>query len=76
MSSPITIIHTGHAAHTVTIVGVPGPAGPPGPPGAGSGGAPLISADAANRLKPGSDGGLHVADTLSDPVAYYILAKS
>lgn len=43
MSSPITIIHTGHAA---------------------------------NRLKPGSDGGLHVADTLSDPVAYYILAKS
>lgn len=74
MSGPITIIHTGHAAHTVTIVGVPGPAGPPGPPG--SGGAPLISSDADNRLKTGSDSGLHVADTLSDPVAYYILAKS
>ncbi|PAX17097.1 hypothetical protein CLI92_06000 [Vandammella animalimorsus] len=74
--SIVTIINHGARANLVTIVGVPGPAGPPGPPGAGSGGAPLISADAANRLKPGRDGGLHVADTLSDPVAYYILAKS
>ena len=74
--SIVTIINHGARANLVTIVGVPGPAGPPGPPGAGSGGAPLISSDADNRIKAGSDGGLHVADTLSDPVAYYILAKS
>lgn len=74
--SIVTIINHGASANLVTIVGIPGPAGPPGPPGAGSGGAPLISSDADNRLKTGSDGGLHVADTLSDPVAYYILAKS
>ena len=50
--------------------------GDPGPPGAGSGGAPLISADADNRLIAGSDSGLYVRDDLTpDPLAYYLLAK-
>ena len=50
--------------------------GDPGPPGAGSGGAPLISADADNRITTGSDSGLYVRDDLTpDPLAYYLLAK-
>lgn len=40
-------------------------------------GAPAsISEDPDNRLKRGSDGGLHVSDTLSpDPLMYYLLAR-
>ena len=74
--STITIINHCGRAQVVTLVGVQGPPGPPGPPGAGAGGAPLISADADNRLTTGSDAGLYVRDDLvPDPLAYYILAK-
>ncbi|AVO33692.1 hypothetical protein [Ottowia oryzae] len=56
----------------VTVVGVRGPQGGPG----GGGNAPAISADPDNRIREGSDGGLHVLDNLiPDPLAYYILAK-
>lgn len=55
----------------VTVVGVRGPQGGPG-----GGNAPAISADPDNRIREGSDGGLHVLDNLiPDPLAYYILAK-
>ena len=71
--SLITVIEHCERAQIVTIVGVQGP---PGPPGAGAGGAPLISADADNRITTGSDAGLYVRDDLvPDPLAYYILAK-
>ena len=71
--SIITVIEHCERAQIVTIVGVQGP---PGPPGAGAGGAPLISADADNRITTGSDAGLYVRDDLvPDPLAYYILAK-
>lgn len=58
-----------------------GPPGPPGPQGAagapGKDGQTNISADTPNRLRLGSDGGLYVPDDLvTDPLAYYILAKS
>lgn len=53
-----------------------GEQGPPGPPGPGADGSPIISTDADNRIKQGTDGGLHVLDDLTpDPLAYYILAK-
>lgn len=42
-----------------------------GPPGVTP-----ISADANNRLTTGTDGGLHVPDIMTDPLAYYILAKA
>ena len=46
--------------------------GPPGP----SASEAQISADPDNRLKPGSDGGLYVADTyIPDPLAYYLLER-
>lgn len=39
-------------------------------------GTPQISSDADNRLTTGSDGGLYVPEMVSDPLAYYILAKA
>ena len=60
----------------LTVVTVVGVRGPQGGSGAGTGTNPLISADPDNRLKEGTDGGLHVSDDLiPDPLAYYILAK-
>ena len=60
----------------VVTLGEQGPPGPPGLDAPGSGGTPIISADPANRLIQGNDGGLHVLDDLvPDPLAYYILAK-
>lgn|GEM_PF-5466812 len=54
--------------------------GPPGPPGRDSpdaDGPPVISTNPDNRIRRGTDGGLHVLDKLSpDPLAYYILARS
>ena len=47
--------------------------------GTGTGGpgiTKLVSTDAGNRARLGSDGAVFVADTLNpDPLAYYILAK-
>lgn len=46
-----------------------------GPRGLGAGEA-QISTDPDNRLKPGSDGGLYVADTfIPDPLTYYLLER-
>lgn len=69
---------------TVTVsAGVPGPRGAkgekgekgdPGAPGAPGG---TLSADAENRARPGNDGGLYVPEwDGTDPLAYYILARS
>ena len=58
------IVHPGGVAN-VTVVNQGGTATPP-----------AISADPDNRIREGSDGGLHVLDNLiPDPLAYYILAK-
>jgi hypothetical protein len=68
--SMVTIINNGGRVQVVTTVGRV-----PAQPG-GGGTVPAISADPDNRLKTGSDGGLHVQDSLTpDPLAYYILAK-
>lgn len=46
-----------------------------GPRGPGASEA-QISTDPDNRLKPGSDGGLYVADAfIPDPLAYYLLER-
>lgn len=47
--------------------------GPPGPPGLGA----TVSPNPDNRLVVAGDGGLYVPNDLAtDPLAYYILAKS
>ena len=71
--SIVTNIRNNGQLTVVTVVGVRGPQGGPG----GGGNAPAISADTNNRIREGSDGGLHVLDDFSpDPLAYYILAKA
>ena len=68
--SMVTIINNGGRVQVVTTVGRV-----PAQPG-GGGAVPAISADPDNRIKQGTDGGLHVLDDFSpDPLAYYILAK-
>lgn len=54
-------------------LGIPGPPGPPGPPGdIGN-----ISNDPGNALVAGTDQGLYVPDDIpTDPLAFYILARS
>ena len=70
--SIVTNIRNNGQLTVVTVVGVRGPQGGPG-----GGNAPAISADPDNRIKQGTDGGLHVLDDFSpDPLAYYILAKA
>lgn len=55
--------------------GVPGKKGDPGEKG-DPGPAAFVSADANNMTREGTDGGLFTPDLVSDPLAYYILAKS
>lgn len=55
--------------------GVPGKKGDPGEKG-DPGPAAFVSADANNMTRVGTDGGLYTPDLVSDPLAYYILAKS
>lgn len=63
------------AEPTVHVLEVGGQ-GPPGPPGDGNATA-LVSTDASNRLRTGTDAKLYVPDDLTpDPLAYYILAKN
>jgi len=55
----------------VVEAGIPGPPGPPGADGAG-----FVSADPGNRLALGADAGLFVPELSTDPLAWYLLAKS
>lgn len=55
-----------------TLVVVPVGTGLQGRPGAGA----VISTDPDNRLVRGLDAGLLVPELVTDPLAYYILAKS
>ena len=56
----------------VIEVGVGGPQGAQGVPGP----AAFVSTDPNNRTTTGNDGGLFTPDIMSDPLAYYILAKA
>ncbi len=64
----------------VVEVGMPGPRGHQGEKGnKGDPGAPggTLSTDPENRARAGTDGGLHVPEWEgTDPLAYYILARS
>jgi hypothetical protein len=57
---------------TRPLVVVPVGTGLQGRPGAGA----AISTDPDNRLTRGTDEGLLVPEIVSDPLAYYILAKA
>ncbi|WP_296125381.1 hypothetical protein [Pseudomonas sp. Ga0074129] len=71
------VVEPEHAPAVLVAAGEQGPPGPPGANAPGSDGRPIISADIDNRLKQGTDGGLHVLDDLiPNPLAYYILARS
>ena len=57
----------------VVAMGAQGPAGAPAPVVAVGG----ISNDAGNAITHGTDGGLYTPDDIpTDPLAYYILARS
>ena len=57
----------------VVAMGAQGPAGAPAPVVAVGG----ISNDAGNAITHGTDGGLYAPDDIpTDPLAYYILARS
>lgn len=57
----------------VVSVGQQGPAGEPAPVGYVGG----ISLDPGNSITKGTDGGLYAPDDIpTDPLAYYILARS
>ena len=57
----------------VVAVGAQGPAGAPAPVVAVGG----ISSDVGNAITHGTDGGLYAPDDIpTDPLAYYILARS
>ena len=57
----------------VVAVGAQGPAGAPAPVVSVGG----ISNDAGNAITHGTDGGLYTPDDIpTDPLAYYILARS
>ena len=58
------------------VLGIPGPPGPPGEKGA-NGDVSSLSADPGNAITVGTDGGLYAPDDIpTDPLAYYILARS
>ncbi len=65
---PITEIRNASPIGVLTTINT-GLIGPPGPPA-------VISSDPDNRLTNGSDAGLYVPELTTDPLAYYILAKT
>ncbi len=70
-SNTITVVPIATRPLVVVPVGT-GLQGAPGAPGVGA----AISTDPDNRLVRGTDAGLLVPEIVTDPLAYYILAKA
>lgn len=67
-----TFVHTVVNQSLVTSITPPAPI----EASLGISGAEKISTDAENRLTRGNDSGLYVPECVSDPLAYYILARN